>query len=252
MYKKIVTVTFISLLLIVGAGFASAFTLSSWFKNIFTGNVVEGENNTPTESLAQSKLPAESSASDAIDIGCGAYELETPKDAVASSQFNNYRAANAIDDNPETHWFGDPALKYPKTIDLDLGGKRCINAVEINVFIWDIPLKLEVYVSDDGHEWRKVSDEVVLKEGAKFELIEFPETTGRYVRINELAGKRPYGALSEIKISVARQGAVSTKEEAKLTVENVFGGAGLEKYYEINGKRVYLEIDGTPVEEYFK
>src|SRR3989338_3471286 len=152
--------------------------------------------------------------------------------------------AFAIDDNPETHWFGDPALKYPKTIDLDLGRKRCINAVEINVFIWDIPLKLEVHVSDDGHEWRKVSDEVVLKEGAKFEVIEFPETTGRYVRINELAGKRPYGALSEIKVSASRQGATGTQEEAKLTIENVFGSAGLEKYYEINGKRVYLEIDG--------
>ena len=246
MYKKIIIVTLVSLFLIVGASFASAFTLSTWFKNLFTGNVVEDENNTPT-----SNLPAESSVSDTVSLRCGAYELETPKDAVASSQFNNYRAANAIDDNPETHWFGDPALKYPKTIDLDLGGKRCINAVEINVFIWDIPLKLEVHVSDDGHEWRKVSDEVVLKEGAKFERIEFLETTGRYIRINELAGKRPYGALSEIRISVARQG-VSTQEEAKLTVENVFGGAGLEKYYEINGKRVYLEIDGTPVEEYFK
>ena len=252
MYRKIVIITLVSLFLIVGASFVSAFTLSTWFKNIFTGNVVEGENNTPANSQESSKLPTDSSASGTADLGCGTYELETPKDAVASSQFNNYRAANAIDDNPETHWFGDPALKYPKTIDLDLGGKRCINAVEINVFIWDIPLKLEVHVSDDGHEWRKVSDEVVLKEGAKFELIEFPETTGRYVRINELAGKRPYGALSEIKVSASRQGATGTQEEAKLTIENVFGGAGLEKYYEINGKRVYLEIDGTPVEEYFK
>ena len=251
MYRKIVIITLVSLFLIVGASFVSAFTLSTWFKNIFTGNVVEGENNTPTESPVPSGIPAESSAADTADFGCGAYELETPKGAVASSQFNNYRAANAVDNNPETHWFGDPALKYPKTIDLDMGGKRCIDAVEINVFIWDIPLKLEVYVSDDAHEWRKVSDEVVLKEGAKFERIEFPETTGRYIRINELAGKRPYGALSEIRISAARQG-VSTQEEAKLTVENVFGGAGLERYYEINGKRVYLEIDGTPVEEYFK
>ncbi len=252
MYKKIVLVILVSLFLVIGASFASAFTLSSWFKNLFTGNVVEGENNTPAGSQVPSNIPAESLASGAADLGCGTYELETPKGAVASSQFNNYRAANAIDDNSETHWFGDPALKYPKTIDLDLGGKRCIDAVEINVFIWDIPLKLEVHVSDDAHEWRKVSDEVVLKEGAKFERIEFPETTGRYVRINEIAGKRPYGALSEIKVSAARQGTAGSQEGAKLTVENVFGGAGPEKYYEINGKRVYLEIDGTPVEEYFR
>lgn len=238
MYKKKAALVVFMVVLIAGLGFASAFSLSSWFKGLFTGNVVEGDAG--QSSFATAGVP------------CGAYELETPKDAVASSQFNNYRAANAIDENVETHWFGDPASKYPKTIDLDLGGKRCINAVELNVFIWDIPLKLKVEVSEDGHEWRPVSEEVVLNEGAKFERIEFPETTGRYVRIHEIAGKRPYGALSEIRVNVARQEVGGTREEAKLSVSNVVAGPGLEKYYEIGGKRVYLEIDGTPVEEYFK
>ena len=41
-------------------------------------------------------------------------------------------------------------------------------------------------------------------------------------------------------------------EEKELTVANVVAGPELEKYYEINGKRVYLEIDGASVEEYFK
>ncbi len=244
MYKKVVMVALLSVLLIAGLGIASAFSFSSWVKNLFTGNVVEGENGSTTPDAT-----APSSSSATGTLGCGEYELETPKEALASSQFSNYRAANAIDNDPNTHWFGDPALKYPKTIDLDLGGKRCINGVEANVFIWDIPLKLEVQVSDDGRDWTPVSEQVVLKEGAKYERIDFAETMGRYVRIHEIAGKRPYGALSEVRVSAARPGA---QEESKLTVANVVAGPGLEKYYEINGKRVYLEIDGTPVEEYFK
>ncbi len=243
MYKKFGLVVLLTCMLLVGVTFTSAFSLSSWFKNLMTGNTIDGENKTPS-SQSGTVLPS--------GIQCGSYELETPKDAIASSQFTNYRAANAIDNNVDTHWFGDPALKYPKTIDLDFGGKRCINAVELNVFIWDVPLKLEVQVSDDNREWRTVSEQIVLNEGAKFERVEFPETTARYVRIHELAGKRPYGALSEIRISAARlDGDVRTSEK-KLTVSNVVGGPEPEKFYEIDGKRVYLEIDGTPIEEYFK
>ena len=246
MYKKIVVISLLSLIVIASISLVSAFSFSSWLKNLLTGYVVEGENETPIgEQGAGDVLVADTGAF------CGTYELETPKNAVASSQFNNYRPANAIDENVETHWFGDPALKYPKTIDLDLGGKRCIDAVEVNVFIWDVPLKLKVEVSDDGREWRAVSDEVVLKDGAKFERIEFPETQGRYIRLYEIAGKRPYGALSEIKVNAAKLGNAPS-EENKLTVANVVAGPELEKYYEINGKRVYLEIDGASVEEYFK
>ncbi len=42
------------------------------------------------------------------------------------------------------------------------------------------------------------------------------------------------------------------KVQHELKVENVMGDKELEKFYEINEKRVYLEIDGKPVEEYFK
>ena len=34
--------------------------------------------------------------------------------------------------------------------------------------------------------------------------------------------------------------------------ENVFGGEAPERFYEINGKRVYLEIDGIPIEQYIQ
>lgn len=38
----------------------------------------------------------------------------------------------------------------------------------------------------------------------------------------------------------------------ELRTENVIGQETPEKFYEINGQRVYLEIDGQSVEQYFK
>lgn len=35
-------------------------------------------------------------------------------------------------------------------------------------------------------------------------------------------------------------------------IENVIGSESPEKFYELNGQRVYLEIDGKSVEEYVK
>lgn len=241
-------VSFLVVLLITSISVVSAFSVSSWFKALFTGNAVEGDNQGESQIVAETTLPETTTASENT-IECGEYELETPKDAIASSQFSNYRAANAIDGDVNTHWFGDPALKYPKTLDLDMGGKRCVDGIELNVFIWDVPLKLEIQASDDGREWKTVSEQVVLKEGAKFERVEFPEIVTRHLRIHELAGKRPYGALSEIRVHAARQ-ATGGREEAKPIVENVVGGPAPDKFYEIGGKRVFLEIDGASVEEF--
>lgn len=45
-----------------------------------------------------------------------------------------------------------------------------------------------------------------------------------------------------------------TKKVDALTsirLENVLAGPAFEKFYEIDGKRAYLEIDGKPVEQYF-
>lgn len=32
---------------------------------------------------------------------------------------------------------------------------------------------------------------------------------------------------------------------------NVMGGEAPERFYDLNGQRVYLEVDGKPVEQYF-
>ncbi|MBU0466326.1 MAG: hypothetical protein KJ718_02545 [Nanoarchaeota archaeon] len=54
-----------------------------------------------------------------------------------------------------------------------------------------------------------------------------------------------------------RQGNIENKVDQllqrpaiELRTENVIGGNAPEKFYEIAGKRVYLEIDGQPVDNY--
>ena len=37
----------------------------------------------------------------------------------------------------------------------------------------------------------------------------------------------------------------------KIRIEQTMGNKTPERFYEIGGKRVYLEIDGKPVEQYF-
>lgn len=37
-----------------------------------------------------------------------------------------------------------------------------------------------------------------------------------------------------------------------IQIKNVIGGEAPEKFYEIDGKRVYLEIDSQPVEKYIR
>lgn len=41
-------------------------------------------------------------------------------------------------------------------------------------------------------------------------------------------------------------------ESREIKTENVMGTSEPEKFYEINGQRVYVEIDGKPVEEHFE
>ena len=248
--QKRVVITLALVFLIALVGIASAFSFSSWLKQLFggspTGYSIEEESASSISNEAAQAPESETAAS----APCGAYSFETPTSATASSQITNYRAANAVDGNVGTHWFGDPKEGYPKWIEFDLGGKRCLNAVEVNVFLWDVPLKFEIQVSDDGHDWRTLGEVRILREGAKYEHFEVQETVTRYVRIHELAGKRPYGALSEVRLNISPL-ETAARPTAKLTLANVIGGPGLEKYYEIGGKRVYLEIDGTPIEEYF-
>ncbi|HLC53896.1 MAG TPA: discoidin domain-containing protein [Candidatus Nanoarchaeia archaeon] len=200
----------------------------------------EGES-APEESME------EGTGIDGSALGCGTYAFTTPRSATASSQFHNYRAANAIDNNPNSHWFGDPNLGYPKWITLDLGIRRCVNSVDITLFLWDAPMTLDIQTSVDGRTWQTAA-KASIAEGGKAERKEFPETVARYIRLYETAGKRSYGTLSEIQVNNAPIEGVPAG--VKVQVRNVIGGDTSEVFYEIGGKRAYLEIDGKPVDDY--
>ncbi|MDP4012125.1 MAG: hypothetical protein Q8R00_00770 [Candidatus Nanoarchaeia archaeon] len=46
---------------------------------------------------------------------------------------------------------------------------------------------------------------------------------------------------------------IETKiENVQIFTENIRDGSEPEKFYWVNNQRVYLEIDGKPVEEYFR
>jgi len=181
---------------------------------------------------------------------CGSYELTTPLGATASSQFKGYTVNNAFDNDAETHWYGNPEEAYPKWIYFDLGSVKCVNGLDLNVFIWDVPLTLDFQTSNDAINWKTVGEPQTITEGGKFEHFNLPETTTRYVRVHEINGKRGYGTLSEIKFNTAIIGE-PIKQKAAVQIKNTVGDSTPDKFYEINGRRVYIEIDGQPVEDYF-
>ena len=211
------------------------------------GEQAQSENN--TNSIVQSETI--SSSPEKPLFYCGSYSRISPREAVASSQFNNYRAANAIDGNADTHWFGDTNDAYPKWIYFDLGSKKCINAVELNAFIWDTPINFEIQVSSDARTWNRVGSEHTIVNGGSYSNYDVDEVTARYIRIYEISGKRGYGTLSEIHVNAAPYTENVEERELRLQVNNVIGLEDFDKYYEINGRRAFLEIDGKPVSDYF-
>lgn len=53
------------------------------------------------------------------------------------------------------------------------------------------------------------------------------------------------GEAGQYKFNLAQQ------SNYKLQEQNILGEDTPEKFYEINEQRVYLEIDGKPIEQYF-
>lgn len=211
---------------------------------------ISKENESPSQSEESfGETTQESSAE--LKLNCGSYSLITPKAALANSLFNNFRASNAIDGDPETHWFGDPEKGYPKWITFDLGSKKCVNGLELEFFIWDVPITFDIQTSLDNKHWTNVQSNLVVSDGGKKIRKDFAETYARFIRIYEREGKRTYGTLSEIQVNAAPYGEAAKIGVAEIKIENVIGSPTADKFYEINGQRAFVEIDGKPVEQYF-
>lgn len=93
-------------------------------------------------------------------------------------------------------------------------------------------------------------DDTWLELGAKFvaETIVYVSAVAagsvifRQCALNGLEGK-----LDQINTTLE-----STKSQPKLYEQNVFGGEESEQFYVVDEKRVYLSIDGFPIEDVYK
>ncbi len=136
-------------------------------------------------------------------IFCGDYELSYPEKAKASSTLPGYPAPNAIDGNFSTNWFGSPDEPYPKWIQFDLGEKQCIKGAELSINSLDVPISINLQVSDDGKSWRDISSQFSISDDFPYSL-SFNETQARYFKVIENSGERNFGSLSDIKLNKAK------------------------------------------------
>lgn len=77
-------------------------------------------------------------------------------------------------------------------------------------------------------------------------IYKFPSRYGLYlmIGITMIAGMKSCNRTADIKENMQ---AIPQIQE-----QNVISQEAPEKFYEINGQRVYLEVDGKPIEQYFK
>ncbi|MBI3334012.1 discoidin domain-containing protein [Candidatus Pacearchaeota archaeon] len=156
---------------------------------------------------------------------CGVYAIQSPTRASASSVSDKFKPGNAIDGDSETRWHGDPRAEYPKWIAIDLGEEKCIKALDLFVYQWDIPLTADIQVSNDQKTWTTVISGLVLTHPRTIAL-ELPQViVARYLRVYETSGKRPFGSLSEITLHAAAY--TSNQDEARSFTLATRSSAGL-------------------------
>ncbi len=131
---------------------------------------------------------------------CGVYSRENPKTALASTTFTGYDVKNSIDSNSNTGWYGKFEDNYPKSIRFDMEAQKCIRAVDIYVSVWDLPISLDVQVSNEGTTWSTVLHNITLKSQRTIGLA-FPSAiVARYLRVVESSGGRAFGNIQEFKV----------------------------------------------------
>ncbi|MBM3230209.1 discoidin domain-containing protein [Candidatus Pacearchaeota archaeon] len=148
---------------------------------------------------------------------CGEYGFETPLTASAPA-LQAYPATNAVDQQRETHWFGQPGSTTPQLL-IDNGEGKCMDFATLFFFIKDIPLTASLEASIDGAVWKEILPPTIITEQKKD--ISFNPLYARYLRLTQTSTSRAYGQLSEIVISTAE---VPDLQLTQLTV--VAGASG--------------------------
>ena len=128
-------------------------------------------------------------------------EWVNPVDAIASSSLNKNRAPeNAIDDNAKTYWCSIRDDGPPCWIQFDLGSTKPISKVRAIIYYKDVPMTLDVQVSNDAANWETVVSGFTITEGGTFVEIPFAQTDARYIRLHETGFARMYGQCTEFDV----------------------------------------------------
>jgi hypothetical protein len=123
-----------------------------------------------------------------------------PVAATASSYYSKYAPTNAIDDNTRTHWFTERYAVPPCWIQFDLGSTKPISKVRAIIYHRDVPMTLDVQVSNDDANWETVVSGATITEGGTFVEIPFAQTDARYIRLHETDFPRMYGQCTEFDV----------------------------------------------------
>jgi hypothetical protein len=124
-----------------------------------------------------------------------------PVAATASSYYSStYAPEKAIDDNTGTRWFTTRYDGPPCWIQFDLGSVKQVSKVRAIIYYKDVPMTLDVQVSNDAENWETVVTGFTVTEGGTFVEIPFAQTNARYVRLHETGFARMYGQCTEFDV----------------------------------------------------
>ena len=137
-----------------------------------------------------------------ISLRCHSYRITSPLNAVAQNEFSYYSALNAIDGDLTTHWFGDPAHRYPKWIYFDFGNPVCVTNIDLYAFVQDTPISGNIQASNDAIRWSTILSNVTIKNVSL--TIDLPQiVTARYIRWFETSSNRSYGSLTDARFRIS-------------------------------------------------
>ena len=159
-----------------------------------------------------------------------------PVAATASSYYSStYAPTKAIDDNTGTRWFTTRYDGPPCWIQFDLGSVKQVSKVRAIIYRKDVPMTLDVQVSNDAANWNTVVSGATITEGGTFVEIPFAQTNARYIRLHETGFARMYGQCTEFDVYVggdANQppvaGASASPESGTAPLDVAFTGTGTD------------------------
>ncbi len=149
----------------------------------------------------------------------GSGEWINPVAATASSYYSSsYLPTKAIDDNTSTRWFTERYDGPPCWIQFDLGSTKQISKVRVRIYYKDVPMTLDVQVSNDATNWETAVPDFIITEGSAFVEIPFTaQKNARYIRLYETALTRMYGQCTEFDAYVGGDGNLSPVATASAT-----------------------------------